>query len=67
MAHAATEISFGLPATAGAYLLHGHMSREVLEDLTVTMILGTFTELKREYVAHRQPLDRIAGRERGSS
>jgi AcrR family transcriptional regulator len=61
MARAATEISFGLPATAGAYLLHGHMSREALEDLTVSMIVGTFTELTRRYLSERQPLPRRRG------
>jgi AcrR family transcriptional regulator len=58
IARAATDISFGLPASAGAYLLHNGVKRQVIEDLTVTMILGTFTELKREYVARRQPLPR---------
>ena len=47
MARAATEISFGLPAVAGARLLHGTMSREQLEDMTVAMIVGCITELKR--------------------
>jgi AcrR family transcriptional regulator len=58
IARASTEISFGLPATAGAHLLHGHMSRQALEDLTVTMIIGTFTELKRQFLAQVQPLQR---------
>jgi AcrR family transcriptional regulator len=58
LARAATEISFGLPATAGAYLLRGHMSRQALEDLTVSMILGTFTDLTRRHLAERQPLPR---------
>lgn len=56
IARAATDISFGLPASAGAYLLRHNLPRQTLEDLTVTMILGTITELKREYVARRQPL-----------
>jgi hypothetical protein len=30
----------------------------VLEDLTVTMILGTLNELKREHMAHLQPIRR---------
>ena len=50
VASAATEISFGLPAVAGARLLHGTMSREQLEDMTVTMIIGCITELKRHYL-----------------
>ncbi len=59
IAKAATDISFGLPAAAGAYLLQRQLSRDVLEDLTVTMILGTLNELKREHMAQRQPIRRV--------
>lgn len=55
IARVATEISFGLPAAAGARLLHGTMTRDALEDMTVTMILGCIIELKRDHLA-RQPL-----------
>ncbi|OYQ29365.1 TetR family transcriptional regulator [Sandarakinorhabdus cyanobacteriorum] len=58
IARAATDISFGLPAAAGAYLLQRRLSRDVLEDLTVTMILGTLNELKREQMARRLPIRR---------
>lgn len=58
IAKAATDISFGLPAAAGAYLLQRKMSRKELEDLTVTMILGTLNELKRDYTTRRQPIRR---------
>lgn len=54
IAKAATDISFGLPATAGAYLLQRKMTRQALEDLTVTMILGTLDALKREHIARRR-------------
>ena len=54
VARAATDISFGLPATAGAYLLQRKMSRQALEDMTVSMILGTFDALKREHIARRR-------------
>ena len=56
IARAATDISFGLPASAGAYLLRHTMSREAMEDLTVTMIMGSITHLKAEYIARRQAL-----------
>ncbi len=56
VARAATDISFGLPATAGAYLIRHSMDRQTLEDVTVTMILGTFTHLSSEYRTKRQPL-----------
>ena len=58
IARAATDISFGLPASAGAYLLRHGMSHQELEDLTVTMILGSMTALKTEHMARRQPLKR---------
>jgi AcrR family transcriptional regulator len=58
IARAATDISFGLPAAAGAYLLQRKLSREALEDLTVTMILGTLTEIKREHTNRHQPIRR---------
>lgn len=57
IARAATDISFGLPASAGAYLLHHDLSRQTLEDLTVTMIIGTINAVKAEHMA-RQPLQR---------
>lgn len=56
IAKAATDISFGLPAAAGAYLMHRQMSREALEALTVTMILGTFNELTRDYTTRRRSI-----------
>lgn len=59
VARAATDISFGLPAAAGVYLLHRKMSREALEDLTVTMILGTLAELEREYLVRQKPIRRV--------
>lgn len=58
IARAATDISFGLPASAGAYLHRHDIDLETLEDLTVTMIIGTFINLKTEYMSRRQPLRR---------
>lgn len=59
VARAATDISFGLPASAGAYLLRHGMSHQELEDLTVTMILGSMTALKTEHISRMQPLKRV--------
>lgn len=56
IARAAVDISFGLPASAGAYLLRTGMDRQSLEDITVTMILGSVLALKTEYTARQQPL-----------
>ncbi len=58
IARAATDISFGMPAAAGAYLLQRRMSRKAIEDLTVTMILGTLNELQREYTTRRRLIQR---------
>jgi len=58
IARAATDISFGLPASAGSYLHRNSLKLKTLEDLTVTMILGTFINLKSEWMARRQPLRR---------
>lgn len=60
IARAATDISFGLPASAGSYLHRHDMDLATLEDLTVTMIIGTFAHLKAEFVLRRQPLPRPA-------
>jgi TetR/AcrR family transcriptional regulator, fatty acid biosynthesis regulator len=58
IARAATDISFGLPASAGSYLLRHKMDLKTVEDITVTMIVGTILNLKTEYVARKQPLKR---------
>jgi len=56
LARAASDISFGLPATAGAYYLHNDMSREEVEEITVTMILGSLNAMKTEYNMRQQRL-----------
>ncbi|MEO9500470.1 MAG: TetR/AcrR family transcriptional regulator [Parasphingorhabdus sp.] len=40
MAIACTDISFGLPASAGDFLLRSKMDRQKIEDLTVAMMMG---------------------------
>ena len=58
LARAATDISFGLPASAGEYLLRGNMGRQELEDLTVTMIIGTCMMVRNDYLTRKQKLPR---------
>lgn len=58
IARAATDISFGLPASAGSYLHRQAIDLKTLEDITVSMIIGTFVNLKSEYIARRRPLRR---------
>lgn len=56
VAKAATDISFGIPAAAGAYLLRRELSLEEVEDITTTMIMGTFTAIKADYTIKKTPL-----------
>jgi TetR/AcrR family transcriptional regulator, fatty acid biosynthesis regulator len=49
IARAATDISFGLPASAGSYLLRHDLDLQTIEDLTVAMILGTFSGLENRF------------------
>lgn len=58
IARAATDISFGLPASAGSYLRRGDLDLKTIEDLTVTMIIGTIMNVKTEFMARKQPLAR---------
>ena len=58
LARAATDISFGLPAAAGEYLLRSEMSVEEVEDLTVSMILGSITQFQADYRSRRRKLTR---------
>ncbi len=58
LARAATDISFGLPASAGEYLLREDMGRDELEELTVSMIIGTFTMVRNDYLTRKQELKR---------
>ncbi len=58
IARAATDISFGLPASAGSYLNRHALDFQTLEDLTVTMIIGAFTHLASEFTIRKEPLKR---------
>lgn len=58
IARAATDISFGIPSAAGMYLLRRRLPLEEVEDLTVTMILGTFTAIKSDYTINKTRLRR---------
>ncbi|MFN2098723.1 TetR/AcrR family transcriptional regulator [Altererythrobacter sp. MF3-039] len=56
LAKAVTDISFGLPATAGSFLLHNNMSLQQVENLAVTMILGSIDAVKASYSNTQKPL-----------
>ena len=58
VAKAATEVSYGIPASAGEYLLRGEMDRDQLEDLTVSMILGSVLKARNDYIARKNPFEK---------
>lgn len=52
----AADISFGMPAAAGHYLIKNDVSRQTIEDITVAMIIGSVEGLKRNYDTALKPL-----------
>lgn len=60
VAQACVDISFGLPASAGIYLLRDKsrhtMSWKQVEDITVTMIIGAIMAIKDDYIRNQQSL-----------
>lgn len=58
LARAATDISFGLPASAGEYLLRTKMDLKELEDLTVSMIIGSIAMVRTDFLTRKQKLKR---------
>lgn len=56
---ACTDISFGLPATAGKFLLRSGMDRQKVEDLTVAMMIGGMSGVKHDFTVSSQALKRI--------
>lgn len=58
----ASSISFGLPVAAGDYLDSEGADLRVVEDLTVTMIIGCVEALQKSYLTTHQTLKRRPGR-----
>jgi AcrR family transcriptional regulator len=56
VAYPAADISFGLPAAAGHYLIRHNVSRQTIEDITVAMIIGSVEGVKRNYNTALKPL-----------
>lgn len=54
IATAATEISFGLPASAGEYLIRSGADRQTVEDVTVAMILGSLAGVRDNVLGRNQ-------------
>ena len=54
----AVDISFGMPAAAGSYLIHNHADRQSIEDITVVMIVGSIEAITQNYDISHKPLIR---------
>ena len=60
----ATAISFGLPIAAGDYLDSNGADFQTIEDLTVTMIIGSTEALRKNYLTMHKTLKRRPQAER---
>ncbi len=67
IATASTEISFGLPAAAGQYLIKSGADRQTVEDITVAMILGGIVGVQYDALGAKQKLKRPAKEKSGSN
>ena len=50
------DISFGIPTAAGQYLIHNDIGRQTVEDITVTMILGSIEAMLHKRDMSFKPL-----------
>lgn len=58
LARAVTDISFGIPVSAGDYLLRSDIDREELEELTVSMIIGSYNAARFDFFSRKRKLKR---------
>lgn len=56
------DISFGMPAAAGSYLIRHQADRQTIEDITVTMIVGSVEAVNQHYDTSLKPLVRRRSR-----
>jgi len=56
IATAVTEISFGLPATAGEYLIRSGMDRKIVESVTIAMILGSIAAVRDDLLGKQKTI-----------
>jgi AcrR family transcriptional regulator len=50
------DISYGLPAAAGHYIVHHDTDLQRIEDITVAMILGSLEGVQKKYHTSLKPL-----------
>ena len=65
IAQPAVDISYGLPAAAGHYIVHHDTDFQRIEDITVAMILGSLEAVQKKYHASLKPLRKRKPNERG--
>lgn len=62
IARQTVDISYGIPAAAGQYINHHDADPELIEDITVTMILGSLEAVQKKY---KTSLKRLGKRKSG--
>jgi AcrR family transcriptional regulator len=50
------DISYGMPAAAGHYIIHHDINLQTIEDITVVMILGSLEAIQKNYDSSLRPL-----------
>ncbi|MEM1144986.1 MAG: helix-turn-helix domain-containing protein [Pseudomonadota bacterium] len=58
VARAVTDISFGVPSAAGAYLLRHEIDFDDLIEITVSMIIGSVNGIRDDYMIRKRKLKR---------
>ncbi|MEO0439188.1 MAG: helix-turn-helix domain-containing protein [Pseudomonadota bacterium] len=58
IARAVTDISFGVPSAAGAYLLRHDVDFDDLTEITVSMIIGSVNGIRDDYMIRKRKLKR---------
>lgn len=56
IAQPVVDISYGLPAAAGHYIVHHDTDLQRIEDITVAMILGSLEGVQKKYQTSLKPL-----------
>lgn len=56
LARAVVDISFGLPAAGGHYLVRHNMDQQTVEDITSTMILGSIQAVRDKFDVSQKKL-----------
>jgi len=58
IARPAVDISYGMPAAAGNFVIHHDVNLQTIEDITVAMILGSLEAVQNKYDSSLRPLRR---------